>query len=318
LKISGQVNVALAAADHNILAGNVEVVAEGVFIDSTTDDLLGILVTSTDTFIIGDTARSIDFTAQDTFNVLAVGAGAVATTNTHIESTSDLSFVAQTITAPVADFTARSEGLTIAPQGGSGIDIDVTNNVDFIAGLWEDEAQIFFTTTAFTPTTGITFLGANIELSAESNIQMKSRNIFDATFSDDITIFSLKGDILFRSITLDSDGAQDGPFDLTVRSLNAEPGITFNTFYRFAHRQHLRLSMFDPINHAFRPPAPDADSAQQQPTTVFNWAVAGHDYLNACECSFGLCGNVVCPETTARVAQLQQAMIDLGLLYRVN
>jgi len=323
LQITTQVSSEFSAPDFLISASNdIDFVSEGVKINTATSAISGFVVGSTGLLQLGTAAQSIDFYAQDTLGVSVAGAGSITTTNTHIESISDITFAAQTFGATSAIFTALSEGITVAPPTG-GIDMEFGTDALFVAGLYEDESKIFVSTSAFGAgtTTGISFTSLGDQyLEADSNIQMKSKRRFSASFTDDINLLALKGDILFRSISLDTDQIRNGPFDLTMQADSAEPSITLDTFYRFAHRQHLRLAMFDPESCPGRPADEDCCSAQQQPTTVFDWrvlflGVVVEPYLQACNCDYGDCGNVQCPDTTERVAQLQEALIEMGLLY---
>lgn len=319
LQISAQVSATLSAVTtHTFNAGgSADLIADGVFINTGTGEIFGLRTTSTTVLNIGLTATDLEFSAQDTFSVGVTGDGVIATTNTFVDSVSDLGFVMQSLTAPKATFTSHSNGITLANP--NTIAVIAADDISFEAGLYEDESKILLSTTTFgaSTATGIEFVSPLLSLEADSNIQIKSRTAFMADIEGPISMVGLKGDILFRSVSLDTDGAQDGPFDLMMESAAADPGITFNTFYRFAHRQHLRLAVFNPGACPNRPAAPDNNSAQQQPTTEFNLDTV-FGYADGCECvafNGADCANVACPDTTARVEQLQEAMIALGLLF---
>lgn len=292
ISLTGTTSVTFTADDIDIISQGVResynTITEGITIIAST---LSATSTGRDIIVHSESEVAVIGTNSLTLNapttLFAAGDDIELDVNNVITTTN---MIFETDTGGIQFFDTA---LTVAVAGG-----DIVVN----SGVGNEESQTIFTNgngnlvfSATAPTTEI-YSGANILQTGYS------AQTFDS--ADDIFLDAFSGDMLFRSITVQGPG--DGPYDLTITATN---DVFIEAFERIEHRQHDTLAFFDTPNQNFR----TATEAPVQTTTVPTLpAGTGNSAPNGCVCNQGFCSNVQCPETTARILQMQRAFIDYG------
>ena len=196
-------------------------------------------------------------------------------------------------------FIAHENGITF---GAEDVDLNIaaTNAINLNTGVLQEYAQ--FRTTA--PAILFTSVGLNT-LSADNNALFNSNALttFQST-TDDTIIDATKGDILFRSI--------DSPVNTIPHSLRfSATNIYMTAYYRVEHRQHQEVGFFTPGSQLSRA----STSAVRQGTTLYTQFNPTGPLVNGCFCTINCDTTIVgCPSVTARLIQMQAALIQYGLL----
>jgi len=86
--------------------------------------------------------------------------------------------------------------------------------------------------------------------------------------------------------------------------------------------KHFRLAFFEPENQQGRPAGVDGDAAQRQfSDQKLQSFYQGPSFENDCSCVLndgeGSC-NAYCPEASSRMTQIQNALLEMGLLWTTS
>jgi hypothetical protein len=161
-----------------------------------------------------------------------------------VESVGNVELELKEIKAENISIKSYSTGIEVSAMMGKSLNFQSEEKFQIIGGKWEGNSIIkiaslesdrileefgnFFTT------------DQSLVVSADSNIRFISKEKISGVSETFLDFEAVKGDILFRSITIDQQNGQDeeGPFNLLVEAREKEGGvISFAPMQRMAHRQ---------------------------------------------------------------------------------
>jgi hypothetical protein len=161
-----------------------------------------------------------------------------------VESVGNVELELKEIKAENISIKSYSTGIEVSAMMGKSLNFRSEEKFQIIGGKWEGNSIIkiaslesdrileelgnFFTT------------DQSLVVSADSNIRFISKEKISGVSETFLDFEAVKGDILFRSITIDQQNGQDeeGPFNLLVEAREKEGGvISFAPMQRMAHRQ---------------------------------------------------------------------------------
>jgi len=160
-----------------------------------------------------------------------------------IESVGNVELEVREIKAENISIESYSKGIGVSATMGKSLDIQSEEKFQIKGGIWEGNSIIKISSLGLggSGEFGNFFsTDQSLVVSADSNIRFTSKEKISGVSETFLNFESVKGDILFRSITVDQQNGEDedeGPFNLLVEARESEGAISFAPMQRMAHRQ---------------------------------------------------------------------------------